>query len=96
MATNQKKRLSSKEEIPEVKALYEAVNIGVEYLCKKFKDLENPSCDTDPNDVVRWVEKSFLMAQNVIAFHELINKEDEEEFVRGGARVNKFEIPNKI
>lgn len=89
-----KRRLSSRAEIKEIKDLHNAMKIGIDYICKKFKELNNENCETDPNDVVKWLEKSHIMAQNIIAFHELINNiEEEDDTVRGGAKINKFEIP---
>jgi len=81
-------------EIPEVQSLYEGIKKGVAYLRKQFDMLEDEGSEIDPNDVVKWIEKSYAMAQNVIAFYHLIyDEEGQRDNVRGGAKVNKFEVP---
>lgn len=90
---SQKQLTSKSTDLPEIRKLYDAIVCGIDFVCKKLTTLTD---DSDPNDVVKWIEKSGAMAESLITFYNILNDVDDDSVtVRGGAAIGQFEEPKR-
>jgi len=93
MAVQKKSGASKSIKLPEIQQLYEAIQHGIAFVCSKLNHLNS---DSDPNDVVKWIEKSGAMAESLVTFYNILNDVDDNEVtIRGGAAIGEFEEPKR-
>lgn len=84
-----------KRDIPEIRDLFEATKHGIRFICDQLNSLDKENNEADLTEVVKCVKDSAALAKVISEFYALMeeNEEQKEMILRGGAKINKFELP---
>ncbi len=84
-----------KRDIPEIQDLFEATKNGIRFICNQLNSLDDEKSEADLTEVVKCVKDSAALAKVISEFYSLMEEEGEQKemTLRGGAKINKFEMP---